>query len=108
MKRRSKIMGASLTAVSMAAFSGIACSPSTSTPPTSCDSFTNYQATVTAAPSFANDIYPILSDISIPSGCGQTGICHGAPSMYLDTPAPGQLMGTKFLQFTFGTKDAPV
>lgn len=51
-----------------------------------CAALTGYVATTSTAPSFANDIYPILSNPSAgtaasPSpGCGQTILCHGDPA----------------------------
>ena len=45
----------------------------------------NYVATTTTAPSFARDIYPIISNTDPGTtdkpapGCGQTMICHGNP-----------------------------
>jgi hypothetical protein len=45
----------------------------------------NYTPTTSTAPSFATDIYPILSNTDVGSsskpapGCGQTILCHGSP-----------------------------
>jgi hypothetical protein len=57
-------------------------------------SLDNYTASVTTAPSFATDIYPILSNTTAATGCGQGTICHGTPSVGIDP------VGTKMLSFT--------
>jgi hypothetical protein len=55
-----------------------------------CATLMNYAPTTSTAPSFATDIYPILSNTddgsaSAPApGCGQTNLCHGSPPAALD------------------------
>ena len=64
-----------------------------------CAMLTNYVPTTTTAPSFATDIYPIISNTdpgtaSSPApGCGQTRICHGSPAASIN------LAGTATLSF---------
>lgn len=64
-----------------------------------CGTLVNYVATTSTAPSFATDIYPILSqtdpgttDTPAP-GCGQTSLCHGSPAAGLN------ITGTVFMSF---------
>lgn len=55
-----------------------------------CGTLMNYVPTTSTAPSFATDIYPILSNTDDGSanapapGCGQTNLCHGSPPAALD------------------------
>lgn len=64
-----------------------------------CGTLMNYVATTSTAPSFATDIYPILSNTqpgssSMPApGCGQTILCHGSPAV------PINMAGTSTLSF---------
>src|SRR5262245_28120239 len=98
MRRRSNFIAASLTAVSLAALSGLACAPESTTPPTDCTTFTNYVATPGAPQlSFATDIYPIFGDTNITNGCGQTTSCHGNPPAGIDRVTNP----TKIMQFVY-------
>jgi hypothetical protein len=64
-----------------------------------CTMLMNYVATTSTAPSFARDIYPIISNTdpgtatSPAPGCGQTMICHGSPAGAINKAA------TAFLSF---------
>lgn len=105
MSRRSNIVTACLTTISLATVSGLGCGGS-DTPPSNpaCDKFTNYTATA-GGPflSFATDIYPILADTNAAvGGCSTTVICHGQPAQALD------MANTKYLRFLFGTPTAPM
>jgi hypothetical protein len=59
-----------------------------------CAALDSYTASVTAAPSFATDVYPILSNTMAAKGCGQMTICHGTPSIAIDP------VGARMLSFT--------
>jgi hypothetical protein len=59
-----------------------------------CSQLTGYTSSATTAPSFATDIYPILTNTSAPNGCSQAVICHGTPPFGLDTAT-----GTQTLEF---------
>jgi hypothetical protein len=68
-----------------------------------CATLTNYVATTTKTPSFATDVYPIISDTN-PSGragCAQTSICHGSNPTGLST------LTTATLSFVSSTPSAP-
>lgn len=99
MARRSNILAASLT-VALAALSGISCGGNTTDGGNAtCTSLTGYASSVSTPPSFATDIYPILSNTmtgssTTPSGCAQTLICHGDPPLPIDKAM------TKTLKFT--------
>jgi hypothetical protein len=62
-----------------------------------CATLTNYVPTTSTAPSFATDIYPILSNTNAGSasspapGCGQTVLCHGNPPAALNLTATATL-----------------
>jgi hypothetical protein len=44
----------------------------------------SYAPTTLTPPSFATDIYPLISDMNQTNGCGMTLICHGNPAMKID------------------------
>lgn len=102
MKRRSTI--AAWLTLSLVAFSGLACGGGDEDV---CPQITGYMASTTTPLTFATDIYPILTETTMPSvsmphgGCAQEGICHGNPPGGLDDPfAP-----TVYLQFLFDPAD---
>jgi len=102
MKPRSNTMAVLLTAIAVATLGGGAgCGSSTPAGTSTCTDLTGYTATVTTPPSFATDVYPILADSSLPSGCGQTTICHGNPPSGLDKLGAG----AKTLQFLYDPPD---
>jgi len=77
-----------MTAVSLAALSGLACGSSGESSggggAQNCGALAGYHATATSS-SFATDVYPILSNtMASQLGCGQALICHGEPAMAID------------------------
>ena len=98
MPRRSKMMTASLFAVSLAALPlGCGGNDGGGGNPT-CDALKSYTASSGTLVSYENDIYPILSSTDINmGGCGQVTICHGNPPSGIDKLTNP----TKTLQFLF-------
>lgn len=94
---RSPVLPLSLFAVSVLP---LACGGSTDSTPAVCGELSSYHATVTAS-SFATDVYPILASTSTAGGCAQASACHGS------TPLSISSLGTKYLQFLYGTDTAP-
>ena len=98
MPRRSKMITASLFAVSLAALP-LGCGGDTGGGgnPT-CDALKTYTASSGTLVSYENDIYPILASTDITmGGCGQVTICHGNPPSGIDKLTNP----TKTLQFLF-------
>jgi hypothetical protein len=84
MRLRTNIIATSLSVMSLAGLSGLGCGSKGSSGG-ACDTLANYVATATTPPSFATDVYPILSNTNgAEYGCGQTLICHGNPAMKID------------------------
>lgn len=101
MKRRWKTAASVLITIAFATLAGGGCGSSTPSGGGICADLTGYTASTTTPVSFATDIYPILSDSNVPSGCGQMTICHGNPPSGLDN-----LTATaKHLQFLFNPPD---
>jgi hypothetical protein len=102
MRRRANILLACSMMVSLAALVAVGCSPADGGGNGGvCDTFTNYKATVTTAPSFATDIMPILSDENATNGCGRAVACHGNPPSPIDSITNPM----KYLQFVFDPPD---
>jgi hypothetical protein len=85
-----------LSAVTVCSLSmaSLSCSSGGESTSPKCMTLDTYTASVTTPPSFATDIYPILSNTTSAVGCGQNILCHGNPSVAIDTA------GTKMLSFT--------
>jgi len=98
MPRRSKMITASLFAVSLAALPlGCGGDEGGGGNPT-CDALKTYTASSGTLVSYENDIYPILASTDITmGGCGQVTICHGNPPSGIDKLTNP----TKTLQFLF-------
>ena len=98
MPRRSKMMTASLFAVSLAALPLGCGGDDGGGGNATCDALKNYTASSSTLVSYQNDIYPILSSTDINmGGCGQVSICHGNPPSGIDKITNP----TKTLQFLY-------
>src|SRR5215831_83307 len=95
MRPRSNVMAVSFLVLCATAVTGLACGAKGGG--ADCSSLTSYTATVTTPPSFATDVYPILSSMSTTGGCSQALICHGMPPIALDQAK------TKTLRFLLST-----
>ena len=102
MKSRWKTAAAFLIMTAFAMLAGDGCGSSTPPGNTTCSDLTGYTASTSTPVSFANDVYPILSDTNIMNGCGQTTICHGNPPSGLDDLFSST---KKTLQFLFDPPD---
>jgi hypothetical protein len=96
---RSSVLPLSLFAAS---FLPAACGGSGDSSPAVCGELSGYHATVAGPLSFATDVYPILASTSTAGGCAQVSACHGS------TALPINSLGSKTLQFLYGTDAAPV
>jgi hypothetical protein len=101
MKPRWKITAYFLSSIAFATVAGDGCGSSPSTSETICTDLSGYTASTTTPVSFANDVFPILSDTNLMNGCGQTQICHGNPPSGLDNFTAT----AKTLQFVYATPD---
>ena len=101
MKPRWKTTAAVLITTAFGTLAGDGCAPATSSGNTTCTDLTGYTASTSTPVSFANDIYPILADVNLPAGCGQTTICHGNPPSGLDNLTANK----KTLQFLYDPPD---
>jgi len=92
--RLAPILQLSAVTVCLSSMVSLSCSSGGGSTSPKCTSLDNYVAVATAAPSFATDIYPIFSNTGAAMGCGQATICHGTPSVAIDS------VGAKMLSFT--------
>jgi hypothetical protein len=96
MPRRSQIRCLTALSISLLCVSSLSCSgDSGGGTSAKCAALDSYTASVTAAPSFATNVYPILSNTMAAKGCAQATICHGDPAVGIDA-----LTGLKTLPFT--------
>ena len=102
MRRRPNMTTVCTMIVLLAAAVGMGCGGNNSGSGSTCDTFTNYQATTSTQLSFATDIYPIMSNMATAGpGCGTAVACHGNPPSPIDSITNPM----KYLQFVFSPAD---